>query len=154
MPRTPIVHPAIILDLRIDIAVTDETETPKFRRFEKWVRAESIADSRRDRIGIGRYGIYFGAAGVVVKSNIADSEMLDRIGRRRARPEAGYLGVFGNRVVGVERPIAEIPHHFLRRLWIVRIDQREWQPGGVALQRSVGRELHLRVIFFRRRLVW
>src|SRR6267154_6639850 len=143
MPRTTIVHPAIILDFGIDIAVTDETETPKFRRFEKRVRAESIADSRRDRIGIDRYGIYFGAADVVVKSNVADSKMLDRIGRRRARPEAGYLGVFGNRVVGVKRPIAEIPHHFLRGLRIVRIDQRERQAGSVALERSVGRELHL-----------
>src|SRR5258707_11873888 len=110
MPRTPIVHPAIILDFRIDIAVTDETETPKFRRFEKRVRAESIADSSGERIGIGRYGIYFGAADVVVKSNVADCEVLDRIGRRRPRPEAGYLGVFGNRVVRVEPPIAEIPH--------------------------------------------
>src|SRR5229473_5766848 len=132
MPRTPIVQPAIILDLRIDIAVTNKPESPQFRRFEKRVRAESIADSRCDRIGIGRYWIYFSAAGVVVKSDVADREMLDRIGRRRARPVTGYLGIFGNRVVGVERPIAEIPHHFLRRLWIVRIDQRERQPGRVA----------------------
>src|SRR5713101_4144821 len=107
MPRTPIVQPAIILDLRIDIAVTDKPESPQFRRFEKRVRAESIADSRRERIGIGRYGIYFSAARVVVKSHIADCEMLDRIGGRRSRPVAGYLGVFGNRVVRVERPIAE-----------------------------------------------
>src|SRR6266404_8433972 len=103
MPRIPIVHPAIVFDLRIDIAVTDETETAQFRRFEKRVRAESIADSRRERIGIGRYGIDLSAAGVVVKSNIADCEMLDRIGGRRAWTVAGYLGVFGNRVVGVER---------------------------------------------------
>src|SRR4029077_7307809 len=128
MPRTPIVHPAIILDLRIDIAVTDETETPQFRRFEKRVRAEAVTDSRGERIGINRYGIYFGAADVVVKTNVPDCEMLDRISRGRARPVAASFGVFGNRVVGVERPIAEIPHHLLCGLRIVRIDQREWQP--------------------------
>src|SRR5208337_845079 len=93
MPRARIEHPAIVLHFRVNAAVADEPEAAHLGRLQKWIRAEAIPDSRRRRLRIGRYRIDLGAARVVVKSHVADREMLDRIGRRRSRPVARDLDV-------------------------------------------------------------
>src|SRR5208282_959058 len=93
MARARIEHPAIVLELGIDAAVADESESPHLGRLQKRIRAESIPDSRSGRVWIGWDRIDLGAATVVVKSYVANREMLDRIGWRRARLVARDLDV-------------------------------------------------------------
>ena len=153
MPRSPIHHPAVVLDLRIDTAVADKSKSAHLRRLEKRVRAEAIADSSPRGFRVGRDRIDLGAADVVVKSHVTNRQMLDWIGGRRAWPIAGDLDILRYRVIGIERPVAEIPHHLQRRIRIVRIDQRKRQTGRIAFQCPVGREAHLWRIFLSRGFV-
>ena len=131
--------------------IPDHPEAAQLRRFEERIEAEAITHTTFRSVRIGGHGRDLDPADIVVEGEVSDGEVAQRI--TAGCGVAGDLGIAQIGVVAIKRAVAEVPHQLGRHLGVVGVEQGKRQSGDVVVQRAVGRERNLRMIFLGRRSV-
>ena len=154
-PRAGRPSPFVISPIRIGVAIADETGAARLLRREHRVQPGEPVASGPEKVRIDRQRLDLGAADQGVAGVVADLHVEDRpVGLVIAAVFARAVVEAKIVVVGTDRPEGIVPDNLLGGVRVVHIHERERLAGDVAGDAPmVGREPHLRGVFFGRFLV-